>query len=270
MKKQITAFSLFFILCLFSVMTVLAKDADSSPRLVDMAGLLDQAEQAEVLAHLDEISVRQQLDIVIVTADSLAGKTAMEYADDFYDYNGYGFGEKKDGVLLLVSMEERDWWISTTGYGITAFTDAGIEYLSEQFLPALSNGDYAKAFTDFASYCDDFITQAKLDQPYDRGNLPKEPFGFVFWLCISIFIGFLFAIMMTAVMKGKLKSVHTKAGASDYVKNGSMHITTSRDLFLYAHVTRTQKQTENDSSGGGSSTHTSSSGTTHGGGGGKF
>jgi uncharacterized protein len=67
-------------------------------------------------------------------------------------------------------------------------------------------------------------------------------------------------------MKGKLKSVRVQAGASGYVKTGSMNVTHRQDLFLYRDVNRTAKP--KDSSG--SSTHTSSSGRSHGGGGGKF
>ncbi len=52
------------------------------------------------------------------------------------------------------------------------------------------------------------------------------------------------------------------------MKDGSLKITESRDLFLYNSVSRTEKPKNNSS--GGSSTHTSSSGSTHGGGGGKF
>ena len=74
----------------------------------------------------------------------------MAYADDFYDYNGYGYGDSRDGILLLISMEERDWRISTCGYGITVFTDAGQEYISDKFLPYLSDGDYSEAFTKYA------------------------------------------------------------------------------------------------------------------------
>jgi uncharacterized protein len=79
-------------------------------------------------------------------------------------------------------------------------------------------------------------------------------------------IGLVIAAIATAVMKGKLKSVHAQAGASGYVKNGSMNVTHRQDLFLYRDVNRTAKP--KDSSG--SSTHTSSSGRSHGGGGGKF
>ena len=236
--------------------------AEAMPRLVDQADLLTDAQEASLLSKLDSISNRQGMDVVVVTADTLDGKSPMAYADDFYDYNGYA----DDGILLLVSMEDSDWWISTAGYGITAFTDAGIEYLGNRFVPSLSDGDYAGAFEIYADHCDEFITQAKTGDPYDTHNLPKEPFDFLLNLAVSFVIGLVIAAIATAVMKGKLKSVRAQAGASGYVKNGSMNVTHRQDLFLYRDVNRTAKP--KDSSG--SSTHTSSSGRSHGGGGGKF
>ena len=238
-------------------------------RVVDMADLLDNSEEAALLSMLDEISIRQELDVVVVTVNTLDGKTPMDYADDFYDYNGYGFGENRDGVLLLVCMEDRDWRISTSGYGITVFTDAGIEYISEKFLPDLSDGNYADAFTTYAELCDEFITQARTGEPYDTNNLPKEPFNVFTSLLISLAVGILVSLIVTGKMKGKLKTVRMQPAAEEYVRKGSMLVTESSDLFLYSHVDRRVKSKDNDS-GGGSSTHTSSSGSSHGGGGGKF
>ena len=243
--------------------------ASDAPRLVDNAGLLTSYEASELLAELDEISVRQQADIVVVTVDSLDGKTPMEYADDFYDYNGYGFGDAKDGVLLLISMENRDWWISTTGYGITALTDAGIEYISERFLAYLGDGDYAQAFATYARLCDEFFTQAKTGKPYDVGNMPREPFDILTNLIIALVVGLLVAFISTSSMKSKLKTVRLQSAAGNYIKSGSMKVTESRDMFLYTHIDKCVKTTSSDSDGG-SSTHSSSSGTTHGGGGGTF
>ena len=125
------------------------------PRLTDEADLLSDSEETDLLAKLDEISDRQKCDVVVATVNSLEGKTAMEYADDFYDYNGYGYGEERDGIILLISMEDRDWWMSTCGYGITAFTDAGQKYMSDKFIPMVSDGEYADAFTKYADLCDD-------------------------------------------------------------------------------------------------------------------
>ena len=266
-KKRILTVLFALLLCMVVVIPTFA--ASDLPRLVDNADLLTDSEESTLLSKLNEISERQLADVVVVTADTLDGKTPMDYADDFYDYNGYGFGADKDGVLLLVSLEDRDWWMSTTGYGITAITDAGIEYISEKFLSDLSDGDYADAFTTYAELCDDFFTQARSGQPYDTGHMPKQPFNIARNLLIALIVGFVIALIATGVMKGKLKTVRFQSAASNYVKANSMNVTESRDMFLYTHVDRGAKPKDTDSSSG-SGTHTSSSGSTHGGGGGKF
>ncbi len=269
MKKRLSA--VFFALFLFIASAVPVSAAGDLPRLVDDADLLSDSEEAALQNQLDEISERQRVDIVVVTVNSLEGMSAMEYADDFYDYYGYGFGDTRDGILLLICMEERDWYISTCGYGITAVTDAGLEYMSEAFLSDLSEGNYAAAFTVFAELCDEFIRQADAGMPYDVANLPREPFGVFSNLLIALGTGFVISLIATGIMKSKLKTVHSQSAADNYSIEGSFQLTKERDLFLYKHVERTEKPKDNDSgSSGGSSTHTSSSGTTHGGGGGKF
>lgn len=267
MKKNILGVLLAIILCV--AMAAPAFAVSDMPRLVDYAGLLTDSEQVELLAKLNEISVRQQADIVVVTANTLEGKTPESYADDFYDYNGYGFGKDCDGVLLLISMEDRDWCISTCGYGMTAITDDGVTYISGKLLSDLQDGDYAAVFSAYAELCDEFITQAKTGEPYDGSNMPKTPFNFGMWLIVSLAVGLIIALIATGSMKKKLKSVQKQSAAADYVRANSMNITDSRDIFLYNTVTRTEKPKSSDSSGG-SSTHTSSSGQTHGGGSGKF
>ena len=54
------------------------------PRLVDRADLLSELEEEELEARLDEISEREQVDVIIVTTNSLEGKTAQAYADDYF------------------------------------------------------------------------------------------------------------------------------------------------------------------------------------------
>ena len=169
MKRKL--FTLMLILCLVAGLSLTAYA--SSNHLVDDAGLLTDTEAANLEAKLSQISDRHNVDIVIVAVDSTDGKSPMDFADDYYDYNGY----RADGILLLVSMEDSDWWVSTTGYGITAITDAGLDYMSDRFVPYLSDGEFAQAFEKFADLCDEFITQAKTGDPYDSHNLPKEPFS---------------------------------------------------------------------------------------------
>ena len=260
--KQFLTLILTLSFCLFLCFPVFA--GEQMPRLIDNVDLLTNSEESSLLATLNEISERQGVDIVVLTVYSLDGKSPRAYADDFYDNSGYAY----DGILLLLSMEFRDWYISTSGYGITALTDAGIDYISDQFLPALSSGDYADAFMTYATLCDNFIDEARAGTPYDIGTLPKVPFAVGQKLLLSLVIGFVIAFIITSIMKSKLKSVKAQAAANNYVKAGSLQITHSHDRFLYRHVDRRPRPQNNG--GGGSSTHTSSSGRSHGGGGGKF
>lgn len=255
--KKLT--SIFLALCLLTILCLPANA--TAARLTDEADLLTASEAAALEAKLDEISTRQGVDIVIVTVESTYGEKPRDFADDWFDYNDYGL----DGILLLVSMEDNDWYVSTSGYGITAITDAGLKYISDKFVPHLSDEEYMEAFETFADLCDSFITQAKTGDPYDSHNLPKEPFNVVLNLLICLGIGLVVALIVTGKMRSDLVTVRQQVKADNYVIPGSLQLTNSRDLFLYSQVTKTERPKS-----GGSSTHTSSSGRTHGGGGGKF
>lgn len=239
-----------------------------SSRLLDMADLLDSADVTRITNALDELSERRQFDVAIITVNTTGGLSVRKYADSAYESCDFGFGDEDDGILLLISMEDRDLYISTSGYGITAFTDAGIEYIGDEIAPYLSDGDYAAAFERFISLADDFLFRAESGSAYDAGNLPREPFS-LSWIPISIVIGFVIALITVSVMKGKLKSVRFQRAADRYIKRDSMQLTESRDIYLYNTIVRTPKPKQT-SSRGGSSTHTSSSGSRHGGGGRKF
>ena len=81
----------------------------------------------------------------------------------------------------------------------------------------------------------------------------------------------LLALIVTGSMKSKLKSVHRKRSASEYMKRDSLNMVDASEIYLYSNVTRTYIDRDRDShSGGGGGVHISSSGTTHGGGGGHF
>lgn len=270
MKQRITIFFLSLALLLFPVFAANAETIPAErqmPRLVDNADLLDSEEENRLEKKLDEISERQQCDVAVVTVNGLGGKSPTAYADDFYDYNGYGYGVNNDGILLLVSMADRDWAITTCGNAIAVFTDAGQEYIVSQFKPDLSAGEYYNAFDCFAEQCDRFLTQAAQGEPFDEDNLPKT-FNPI-WILVSCALGIVIAFLVVTGMKSQLKSVRAQNGARGYIRPGGFHLTGGNELFLYRNVTRTRR-VESSSSSGGSSTHSSSSGRTHGGSSGKF
>ncbi|MDY3919129.1 MAG: TPM domain-containing protein [Candidatus Limivivens sp.] len=277
MKRTIfrTFLAVLLAVLLLPVPAVARAEERRLPRLVDEADLLTEDEETKLLEQLDEISERQQCDVAVAAVNGLEGKTAEAYADDFFDYNGFGYGEDRDGILLLISMEERDWQLSTSGFAITAFTDAGMEYITEKFQPSLSSGNYSKAFTSYAKLCDKFITQAKSGEPYDVGNMPKGSVD-PFWILGDLLLGLLFASIMAGRKKARLTSVRRKTEAEDYAVPGSLMLSQNWERMVNKTVTTRRKEEQERtprSSGresGGSTTHTSSSGRTHGGTGGKF
>lgn len=256
MKKYFTLMAVLLMFTLFSA-NVLA-DTDHPARVVDDAGLMTEQQITDLTQRLDEISERQQVDVVVVTENSLDGQDAMDYADDYFDYNGYGLGQDRNGALLLIGMDTRAWWISTRGYGIDAFSSADIERIGELIGPDLSTGNYYEAFTLYADAADQYIT-------YAREGRPKDPFNWTKALLIAVVAGLVIGLVVVSGMKKSLKSVSLQRAANYYTRENSVDINRRHDIFLYSHISRTAKPKDDDHG-----VHTSSSGASHGGGGGHF
>lgn len=238
--------------------------AEKGQPVVDDAGALTAEQVQSLSSQLTEVSNETGIDVVAVTITGLESGTMMEYADDYYDYNGYS----EDGILLLIATQDRKWWISTKGYGITAFTDWGIQYIGDEIKPELKKGDWYGAFVKYGNLCKDFVAEARKGKPYDTNHKIESMTDKLFRGAVSLGIGMLISLIVVLSIRSKYKPVRLKAEANDYLVQGSLKLKESYDHFLYTHVSRTERS-DNDS-GGGSSTHTSSSGSSHGGGGGSF
>ncbi|MBR2417675.1 MAG: TPM domain-containing protein, partial [Clostridia bacterium] len=214
----------------------------------DYADVLTDTEEAELLTKLESLGEANDIEVGVVTVDSYEGKDPQAFADDFYDYNGYGYGENDDGFIVVFNTGESDGnrniAISTHGKGIDLLTDMEIDVIIEMMINPIKNGDFAGAFDNFVAECENAI---------DSGIS-------IIWIPVSILIGFGLAFLIVKIQASKLKTVVQKADAADYV--GNVMLTAQYDNFMYKNVTSSPKA--KSSSGG--STHTSSSGRTHGGG----
>ena len=132
-------------------------DADA-PRVVDTADLFTDEEEAAIAQAISDQSARGNADIVIVTDDNAYGMSHSEYADDFYDYNGYGFGPDRDGILLFICMEpgNRGWWTSVTGRldpavsnGRVLYTESVSKLLDNRLYEYLVAGRFAEGVLDW-------------------------------------------------------------------------------------------------------------------------
>lgn len=275
-------FCLILALMLMLGLSIPAFAENDWPKVMDEAGLLTDEERADLEERAQIIASTYGMDVVIVTNESLDGKTATEYADDYFDYNGYGLGAKESGTLLLVSMGERDWAISTKGDAIQAVTDWGNEQLQDAMLSDLSAGYYADAFNrylDELDYLYDSYVNAGAVGGGDGSGEDEALTGPIWWYRVRAKLTFgrvLLCIAIAAVISGitvagmakAMNSARGQRQARDYVVKDSFHLSQCRDRFLYTTVTKTRRVQNEDH--GGSSTHVSSSGSSHGGSSGKF
>lgn len=233
--------------------------------VIDDAGLIKASDEKELDKKIKNIQ-KDKFDVVILTVKSLDGKSAQDYADDYYDNNDYGLDNEKSGVLFLVSKGDRKYHISTKGAGIKAFTDYGIGRIKEEIKPYLSDGDYFNACDEFLNITKDFVKAYKDGTPYDTDNPYNEEIDYVILEVIALVI----ALISVGIMRLRMNTAKPKGTAMEYIKKGSFKLTSEKDIFMYSTVTKTAKPKDNDNSAGGSTTHVSSSGSEHGGGGGSF
>lgn len=237
--------------------------------VIDDAELIKASDEKELDKKIKNIQ-KDKFDVVILTVKSLDGKSAQDYADDYYDNNDYGLDNEKSGVLFLVSKGDRKYHISTKGAGIKAFTDYGIGRIKEEIKPYLSDGDYFDACDEFLNITKDFVKAYKDGTPYDTDNPYNEEIDYVILEVIALVIAFVIALISVGIMRLRMNTAKPKGTAMEYIKKGSFKLTSEKDIFMYSTVTKTAKPKGNDNSAGGSTTHVSSSGSEHGGGGGSF
>lgn len=278
--KRNMIFILLSILLVFSL-TVPASASGTLPLIVDKADLLSVEEETALEEKAQALRSEYEMDIVILTVDSLEGRSAQNYADEYYDENGYGYDEEGSGILFLLAMEEREWYISTCGDAIYALTDYGIQQLGEEAIWYFSDGKYANGFYAFLTLLPNNLNsydsgvpidgQADYSGDYYHGEqdtiyyYEKENSPSIF---LSLMIGLIAATVVILIMRSSMNTKRQQHGASGYLKAGSFHLNRHQDLFLYSNVSKVRRQ--QNTSKGGSSVHRSSSGRRHGGGGGRF
>ena len=209
----------------------------------DEADLLSDGEEMTLSSRLEEISHACNAQIVIATIASMNGGDVDTYVDYVYDTMGFGYGENRDGVLLLVCMDPREYRILSNGYPGTAIGNVEIDTIGSAIVSDLSDGDYADAFGIFADKCAYYL----------NGHLNGFPFDVGGSLLLSLVVGLVVGLITAFVLKAQLKSVRKQDRANVYVKSGSMHVDVMNDIFLYRNVTRTEKPKNNSSGSSGSS-----------------
>jgi len=267
-NRNIAAIALVVLFAALLTPGVAAAASGGPARFLDEVGLLTPEQTEAVTAKLDQISLNHRFDVVIAVVWALDHREARLFAVDFFEQNGFGFGDDLSGAILLLATRDRDFGFASLGFGLKAFTPAGQEYLDKLFLPYLKEDLYYEAFMAYAEAVDGFLTKAEAGEPYDKGNIPltaseRETYRLAA-LAVSLGLALVIAFCVTFGWRRQLVSVRREELAHGYIREGSMVLTAQKDIFLYrqVHKVRRPETDKSSSSGGSGGSFTSSSGNT--------
>ncbi|MBE5821060.1 MAG: TPM domain-containing protein [Clostridiales bacterium] len=274
----LSAFTFLNNITLYSYNNKYNLDFDTSKKVYDYANLLTSSEEEKLYNLIMDYIDETNYDMAVVTINDNPKNSAMIYADDFYDYNGFGLDSEFSGILFLIDMDTREMWISTTGKCINAYTDSEIDIILDYTYDEISDKDYygcAKVFIEKADlYHTSYGSPSTSNNYYDYDD--DYGYDYDYDNEISFEVVVVFTIIITALFIGIATSKHKTAKiatqANAYARN--FKITYRNDIYLRKNTTKTYDPPSSSSSSGGSSSrsssHRSSSGRSHGGGGRRF
>ncbi|MEA4994482.1 MAG: TPM domain-containing protein [Oscillibacter sp.] len=266
MKKTGVLLMLLAALCFALPLPAMAAELDA---VTDAAGLLTDAERGELNDRAEELAAQYQCAVYIVTLEDMeemGTSDAYDLATAVYTEYDLGYGEEKSGLLLLLSMAERDYALIAYGYGNTAFTDYGKDVLlDEDVLPLLGEDAYYEGFSAYLDTAGEYLSMARDGKPFDVENAPgyNETDGsygvtarpkydegeFAVRLGAVILLPLLLAGGICLYWKRQMNTAVSARTADRYIPSDGFRLTGQQDTFLYR--TETRRRIENHSSGGG-------------------
>ena len=255
MKKQLLCLIAALVLLLGLCVSALAYD---SAHVFDDAQLLSEDEIGALEARCQEAEDTFGCGVYIVTTDDYSlydGAESIEaFTEKFFlDYD-LGTGEAQNGILLALSMAERDYDLCAHGEtGHRAFTDYGKGVLAERYFLSEFGKDYwYDGFNRYLDGCTDFLQLDAQGEPFDRATDPErlEDISVLKWIAVIV-IPLLTALIVCLIMKGKMKTARKQTHADAYIPQNGVRLTRQDDVYLT--TTQTRVKIETQKSGGGTS-----------------
>lgn len=224
-------------------------DADMN-YIFDLSDKLSFDEWAELEAQAADISQRHGCGVYAAFVDDFTeyggGDSVYKTTYQLYHANELGMGENRDGIIILLSMAERDYAMFVYGtYAETAFNSYGQEKLEKAFLGNFKEDDWYGGVSNYLSTCDEYLTRA------DAGKPVRESPALL--IAIAVVASCLLSGAICLFLKRSMKTVHQKVEANEYVAPGGLQLSKQYDRYTHTTETRSKIHSDSDSDSGTSS-----------------
>ncbi len=213
----------------------------------DQDNILSDNTEIKLEKELSQLSQQYGCDIVIVTFKNFNDHDFMSFVNDYYDQRGFD----SDGIIYAVSSEYGYAQVNTHGTIQNSITNYGTDYLIDELLPILSDGNYDKAALKFVNLSEQFLKQAVNGSPYSYDNKIVTINQKLFYLVISVVVSLIIAWFILNSMKNAMNTARAVDTAHDFVDKNNIITNNNSDTFLYSTLTRVPIPKKSSSGGGG-------------------
>ena len=250
---------------------------DEKEKIYDFADLFTDTEEEKLYSSVMKYIETYKLDMVILTIDENNKQYAQSYGEDFYIYNYFGFEDaKRSGCLFIIDMDNRDYYLVTSGSVIKYLDDNIIDNLLDSIFDEVKAGSYYSATDRLIRGVHNYgnsIPSSNVNIEIDDNGVPKVKKSPN--ILLSLLISLISAIIFVGVNISKHKGIVLASNANNYMSKEDGTMRKEDKLLSSVTTTRMVPKDPPTSSGGGhmvggSSVHIGGGGHTFGGGGRHF
>lgn len=214
-------------------------------------------DDADILNYSEEVQLNELAQTI---EDKYGCSLYMMTVQDFTDYGSswdvfqttweiyhdrnLGYGSGRDGVLLLLSMEDRDFAFFVYGdnaeYALNSYAQ---EQLESSFLDDFACNSWYTGFQDYLSFSGKCLDAAASGKPLRENHSSL--------IGISLLVSCAIAFLIALGVRSSMKSARTQTGARDYVTGSGLELSVRSDIFTHQTVTRRRISTSNSTRSGG-------------------
>lgn len=246
-------FAILLVLCL--VLPCCLGVSAAETHVYDEAVLLSDSEVAALEARAAQLSSQYNCGVYLVILNDFRdyAYSVESASEEIFAGMNFGIGAERDGVMLLLSMDDRDYDLDSHGtYANSVFTSGRKDNMEDAFLDYLHDNEWYDALSCFLDGCENYFQRG----PVVKKTVSKFGFGSIL---ASLVLGAGIAGISCGVMKSNMKSVAMASQANAYLNDQGVDITNRIDMFTHRTTVR-RKIESSSSSGSGGSGHSHSSG----------
>ena len=259
MKKRFVSFLV--VVLLLACMGTSASAEGTYARIanvVDTAGILTESQVQALEEKAERISADYKCAVYIIVVEDFTKYTRSR---DIYDlavemYSEYELGwdngkgdSHRDSLVLLMSMQDRDFALDTNGYwGNEAFNEPGMYRLEQAMIPYFRQNDWYNGYNAFLDCAEDLLKAPLAEGTYvpqttqvvahgyeDPNASRKNPL----FLVLAIVAPMLIALIVCSSFKSQMKTAVEQSSAGGYIVPPGVKMQIRRDDFVNRSVTRT-------------------------------